>query len=247
MSAVLEVRGLSARRGARDVLAGVDVSASRGDLIALMGLSGTGKTTLLRAVAGLDPFDAGTIRVDDLELGPGPGDASQVAQVRRRLGMVFQAHALFEHLSAIENVCLALIHVQQMARAAAAVHAQDLLDRLGVGGRAHARPGALSGGEAQRVAIARALAMDPPLLLLDEPTASLDPARRLDLGRRLRALAVGGRALVITSHDEDFVREHATRVLVLAAGRVVEAGDPRDVLDRPTHPATRALLRHEMA
>jgi ABC-type glutathione transport system ATPase component len=124
----------------------------------------------------------------------------------------------------------------------ARTRAQSLLDQLGVGHRAHALPRELSGGEAQRVAIARALAVDPPLLLLDEPTASLDPARRNDLGDSLRQLARSGRALVMTSHDDDFVREFASRVVVLANGEVVEAGDPHEVLTNPAHPATRELL-----
>ena len=242
MSEVLSIRGLVVRRGAREVLAGVTLAASRGDLVALMGLSGTGKTTVLRAVAVLERFDEGSIHVGEVELGPGPVQTSRRSGMRRCLGMVFQTHALFEHLSALDNVRLALEHVERMPRDAATAHAQDLLDRLGVGGRSHALPRALSGGEAQRVAIARALALDPPLVLLDEPTASLDPARRLDLGQRLRSLATGGRALVMTSHDEDFVRDHASRVVVLAEGRVVETGVPHEVFARPAHPATRALL-----
>ncbi len=119
------------------------------------------------------------------------------------------------------------------------------MEELDVRDRAEAWPRELSGGEAQRVAIARALALDPPVLLLDEPTASLDPARRGELGRMLRTLAGGGRALVVTSHDDDFVAAHATRVVILAGGRVVEQGHPKDVLGNPTHDATRELLRFE--
>jgi ABC-type polar amino acid transport system ATPase subunit len=118
-----------------------------------------------------------------------------------------------------------------------------LLEQLGVGGRAAALPRELSGGEAQRVAIARALAMDPPLLLLDEPTASLDPARRRALGESLAELARSGRALLVTSHDDDFVRDFATEVLILADGEVVERGAPSEVLNAPQHVATKALLR----
>jgi ABC-type polar amino acid transport system ATPase subunit len=118
-----------------------------------------------------------------------------------------------------------------------------LLEQLGVAQRAAARPRDLSGGEAQRVAIARALAMDPPLLLLDEPTASLDPARRQALGESLAQLAAAGRALLVTSHDDDFVRDFATEVVILADGEVVERGEPRAVLSAPQHDATKALLR----
>jgi ABC-type polar amino acid transport system ATPase subunit len=161
--------------------------------------------------------------------------------------MVFQFHYLFEHLCAIDNVTLAPIEVLRVPPADARARAQQLLDQLGVGHRAHALPRELSGGEAQRVAIARALAVDPPLLLLDEPTASLDPARRNDLGDALVQLARSGRALVMTSHDDDFVRDFATRVVVLANGEVVEQGDPRTVLTSPQHPATRELLQIERA
>jgi ABC-type polar amino acid transport system ATPase subunit len=157
--------------------------------------------------------------------------------------MVFQFHYLFEHLTVLDNVCLAPVHVHHVSREAAATRARALLDELGIGHRATALPRELSGGEAQRAAIARALAMDPPLLLLDEPTASLDPARRTSLGLTLRQLATSGRAMLVTSHDVDFVRDHASRVLILADGRVVEAGDPRTVLTQPTHEATRALLQ----
>ena len=220
----LTVRGLRLKRGAREILRGVDLHAEKGELLALMGLSGSGKTTILRVIAGLESPDAGEVTAE-------------------KVGMVFQFHYLFEHLCAIDNVTLAPTHVQRLSSGEARTRAQSLLDQLGVGHRAQALPRELSGGEAQRVAIARALAVDPPLLLLDEPTASLDPARRNDLGDSLRQLARSGRALVMTSHDDDFVREFATRVVVLANGEVVEAGDPHQVLTNPTHPATRELLQ----
>ena len=228
MTPALTVRGLRLTRGSRAILKGVDLHAHAGEVVALMGLSGSGKTTILRVIAGLEPPDAGEIRA-------------------AKVGMVFQFHYLFEHLPALDNVTLAPVHVQKIARADAEQRARALLAQLGVGHPDQPPPRELSGGEAQRVAIARALAVDPPLLLLDEPTASLDPARRHDLGDALRALAASGRALVMTSHDDDFVRAHATRVVVLADGEVVEEGDPREVLGHPKHPATRELLQVERA
>ena len=242
MSAVLQVRGLRLRRGTRDILSGVDFEAARGELLVLMGLSGAGKSTVLRAIAGLETLDGGEIHINGVELTAGRRSKSPVA-LRRKIGMVFQSHSLFEHLTALENVCLAQVHVLRLPRTEAVARARELLEQLGVGERADALPRELSGGESQRVAIARSLAMDPSLLLLDEPTASLDPARRNELGQSLRRLAATGRALVLTSHDDDFVREHATRLVILAEGRVVEAGEPRKVLDSPLHPATRALLQ----
>ena len=226
MTATLIVRDLHLTRGNRAILKGVNLDARAGEMVALMGRSGSGKTTILRVIAGLDTPDSGQVTAG-------------------KVGMVFQFHHLFEHLSALDNVTLAPRHVSGDATAEAQRRARGLLDQLGVGHRAGALPRELSGGEAQRVAIARALAVDPPLLLLDEPTASLDPARKNDLGDVLRALAASGRALVMASHDDDFVRQHATCVVVLADGIVVEQGEPRTVLDHPQHAATRELLQME--
>lgn len=240
MTPALEVRGVVASLGARTILDGVDLTVAAGELVVLMGLSGAGKSTVLRMVAGLERFAAGTIRLDDVTLHH--GTHAPRWQLRSKVGLVFQSHYLFEHLTALDNVRLALRHVQGVSGKEATATAMRLLDDLGVGERAAAWPRELSGGEAQRVAIARALAMDPPVLLLDEPTASLDPARRNELGRLLRALAATGRALLVTSHDDDFAATYATRVAVLARGRIVEEGDPRCILREPSHEATRALL-----
>jgi ABC-type polar amino acid transport system ATPase subunit len=191
-----------------------------------MGLSGSGKTTVLRAIANLEPEGRHAVQI------AGGG-----------AGMVFQFHCLFEHLTVIDNICLAPLHVHKAPKSGTRTRALELLEQLGVGHRAAAYPRELSGGEAQRVAIARALAVDPPVLLLDEPTASLDPPRRASLGVLLRQLASAGRAILLTSHDADFVREHMTRVLILSEGRIVESGEPARVFEAPSHDATRALLR----
>ena len=239
-AAALAVRDLRLSRGGRPVLAGVNFDVHEAELVGLMGLSGAGKTTILRVIAGLEPQAAGSVSF-------GTPEASAVGPSRRaaerRVGMVFQAHFLFEHLTVIENVCLAPVHVLRRTRRQAEDRARELLEELGIGHRAGALPRELSGGEAQRVAIARALAMDPPLLLLDEPTAALDPARRSSLGAALRLLAGHGRAVLFTSHDVEFVRDHADRVVVLAGGLNVETGDARAVLTSPAHAATRALLQ----
>jgi len=242
MTPVLEVRGVRLRRGAREVLRDLTLTVGAGDVVAVMGLSGSGKTSVLRVVAGLEPFEAGEIRIGDVSHRPGRGRQDPGHRAVGQVGMVFQFHHLFEHLSALDNVCLAPVHVQGVSPADAAATATRLLEQLGVGHRRAALPRELSGGEAQRVAIARALALDPPLLLLDEPTASLDPARRGEFGSTLRSLAATGRALLVTSHDDDFVSDWATTVVILADGEVVEQGDPRDILTNPRHEATRALL-----
>jgi ABC-type polar amino acid transport system ATPase subunit len=218
----LDVEGLRVRRGDREVLRGVAFRVARGEICALMGASGAGKTTVLRSVAALQSFDGGTVTVDDVVLRAGPlPPQSRLATLRRHVGMVFQAHALFEHLTALDNVTLALLHVLRWDRARAETRARELLDALGVATRADALPRQLSGGEAQRVAIARALALDPTLLLMDEPTAALDPARRGALGQILRDLAQQGRALLVSTHDVEFARACADRVIMLADGAIV--------------------------
>jgi len=219
--AVLSIRDLRLMRGARTVLSSVTLDVMRGELVALMGPSGSGKTTILRAVAGLESFQGGTIDVDGVLLRGGASpDRETLVRLRRKVGMVFQFHCLFEHLTAMENVCLAPVHAHGVTPTDAHRRAMDLLTSFGVDHRANALPRQLSGGEAQRVAIARALAVDPPVLLMDEPTASLDPLRRTELGALLRALVSQGRTLVVATHDDDFARDVATRVVALHDGVV---------------------------
>jgi polar amino acid transport system ATP-binding protein len=220
---VLRIDDLQLRRGARTVLAGVTFGVERGELVAIMGPSGSGKTTILRAIAGIEPFHRGGINVDGVTFAGGgaPAHRETLRQLRRKVGMVFQFHCLFEHLSALQNICLAPVHAHGVTPDAARRRARELLQTFGVEHRADAFPRELSGGEAQRVAIARALAVDPPLLLMDEPTASLDPQRRGELGELLRRLRDQGRTLLLATHDEDFAREFATRVLRMRDGVVV--------------------------
>jgi ABC-type polar amino acid transport system ATPase subunit len=213
---VLRLRAVTVRRGARTILEDVGFSVARGELVALMGPSGSGKTTILRTIAGLDPFDAGSIVVDTVSLPAGGAPTrSARAALRRKVGLVFQFHYLFEHLSVLKNVWLAPVHAFGEAQAVAERRALELLRALGVEHRANALPRELSGGEAQRVAIARALAVDPPLLLMDEPTASLDAQRKAEVGELLRRLTTGARTLLVATHDEAFARDWATRIIQL--------------------------------
>ncbi len=215
------LRGVEVRRSGRVILTGVNLTARAGELLVLRGASGSGKTTLLRAMAGLDAFQAGAIEIGDARISaPGVAGSPVERQWRRRVGLVFQFHCLFEHLSAIENVALAPVHVYRTPRADAERRARAILGELGVEPRAAALPRHLSGGEAQRVAIARALAVDPPVLLMDEPMASLDPARRQELGLLLQRLAGTGRTLLVTSHDEGFAAQFGSRILEIEGGTV---------------------------
>ena len=218
----LVVRSLRVTRASREILRGIDLEVARGEVCMLMGASGSGKTTILRTIAALQAFDSGSIEVEEFQLNPGnlPRE-SRLVKLRRSVGMVFQSHALFEHLSAIDNVTLAPMHALGWSRERAESAGRELLRSLEVGHRADAFPRQLSGGEAQRVAIARALAPDPALLLMDEPTSSLDQSRREGLGNVLRELARAGRALLIATHDTDFANRYADRTVALENGAIV--------------------------
>lgn len=220
----LIVKGLEVLRGSQRVLRGVDFDVSQGEIVALMGPSGAGKTTILRAVAALQPFSAGSIELGDVKLHPGSlPPQSRLGGLRSRVGMVFQEHALFEHLTAMDNITLAPVQVRKWNHERAVAAAETLLTSLGVAERADALPRQLSGGQAQRVAIARALVLDPQLLLMDEPTSALDPARRVALAETLRKLTEGGRALLISTHDAEFARACADRVITLEDGVIVSS------------------------
>jgi ABC-type polar amino acid transport system ATPase subunit len=223
VTAVLEVQDLTVVRGTRAVLRGVSLSVAPGEICAVMGVSGAGKSTMLRAIAALEPIADGRIVVGSFELTRGAlPPESKLKPLRRQVGVVFQAASLFEHMTALENVTLAPIHALGSGREQAGAAARRLLESLGVADRADAYPRQLSGGEAQRVAIARALAPDPMLLLMDEPTSALDPARRASLGESLRALAADGRTLLIATHDMEFARAYADRRVTLTEGRIAD-------------------------
>ena len=223
MKDALIIQRLEVLRGSQHVLRGVDLTVKAGEIVALMGLSGAGKTTVLRAVAALQPFSAGSIKLGDVDLNPGPLlPQSRLGGLRDKVGMVFQEHALFEHLTVLDNVTLAPIHARGWTRDRAIQAANQLLDSLGVAERAHAYPRQLSGGQAQRVAIARALVLDPQLLLMDEPTSALDPARRVALADTLKKLTRGGRALLISTHDSDFAEACADRIIGIENGVIAK-------------------------
>ena len=222
----LDVRDVTIERGARVILEGVTFSAGRGELLALIGVSGTGKTSLLRAISGLDPIKAGEIRVGDAHIRA--GRLPRLPELHRSVSMVFQFHHLFAHMTALQNVWLAPVHVLRTPRMAAERRARGLLEMLGVAARAEAMPHELSGGEAQRVAIARALAVEPGVLLMDEPTASLDHARRSDLAATLLQVAAQGCTVVVATHDTEFVGACAHRVMMLNEGRITREGKPAE-------------------
>jgi polar amino acid transport system ATP-binding protein len=218
---MLEIDAIRKKRSDRFVLDGVSFSVGPGAIYALLGESGTGKSTLLRCISGLETIDDGAVRVGGNALFRG---TVLVESVRRRVGLVFQQHHLFAHMTALENVVEAPIHVAKRSKADAHARGLALLEQLGVAHRKDALPSELSGGEAQRVAIARAMAMEPSVLLLDEPTAALDPARRRGVTELLVALAAQGTALLIATHDIPFARDVAQRAGMLEAGKLIREG-----------------------
>ncbi|HXQ22388.1 MAG TPA: amino acid ABC transporter ATP-binding protein [Candidatus Acidoferrales bacterium] len=244
-AAVVTVRGLRTRLGATEVLRGIDFTVPRGEVIAVVGPSGGGKTTLLRALNYLTPFTDGEVEIAGHRLQPGMNErthATALRNVRTRVGMVFQSFHLFPHFTALGNVMEAPRRVLGLDPERARARAQALLARVGLASHADAFPQTLSGGQQQRVAIARALAMEPAALLLDEPTSALDPRLVGEVLAVIADLAAAGQTMMIVTHEMNFARRVAHRVFVLDGGRIVESGPPHEVLDRPSTAATRTLL-----
>ncbi len=236
------VTGLSKRFGESEVLRHVDLRFEPARVSALLGPSGSGKSTLLRCMMGLEAFDTGSVRIGDLTLDAGVNTAQRRA-LQQRAGLVFQQWHLFPHMSALENLMEAPVHVRRVPVATARARAVDLLTQVGLAHRVDALPRDLSGGEQQRCAIARALAMEPHVLFLDEPTSALDPQRAGDLSDLLRGLvAARGLTVVCVTHDIAFAGRVAQDLVVLHAGEVVEQGDAKQVLGAPRDPRTRELL-----
>jgi polar amino acid transport system ATP-binding protein len=222
---MIAIEKLTKRFDGRIVLDAVTVTFERGKVSAIVGASGCGKSTLLRSINGLEPFDGGRIRVGELELGP-----STLHRIRLEVGMVFQHYGLFAHMSALANVMEAPVHVRGIPKAEARERAAALLEKVGLSHRRDAFPRELSGGEQQRVAIARALAMDPKALLLDEPTAALDPERKAEVVEVLDRLAEEGTTMIIVTHEPAVVRGIADHAIVLKNGRLTAQGAPADIL-----------------
>lgn len=229
---MISVDKLTKRFDGHAVLDELTLSLAKGKLTAICGPSGCGKSTLLRCIVGLERFDSGTIRVGDLALPAGGGRArDEIAHaIRLHAGIVFQHFGLFAHMTVLENVIEAPMHVRGDMRSAAVERADALLDRFGLTKRRDAYPRELSGGEKQRVAIARALAMSPEALLLDEPTSALDPKRKGEVADLLASIARDGTTVVVVTHEHALARAAADEAIVLEGGRVAAAGPPEKVL-----------------
>ncbi len=230
--------------GAR-VLDGAALEVARGEVACVVGPSGGGKSTLLRCINGLEAFESGEIRVNEIEIRPDAvrriGGPTLLA-LRRRVGMVFQQFNLFPHLTVLENVLVGPRLALKQSRAEAEPLARQLLDRVGLGDKLLARPDQLSGGQQQRVAIARAMAVKPEAILFDEPTSALDPRMAAEVLAVIADLARQGQTMIVVTHAMQFARNVATTVHVMNAGRVVESGPPTQVFDAPKTDATRHFL-----
>lgn len=245
---LIEIAQLSKHFGDAHVLRGIALQAERGEVVAIIGPSGGGKSTFLRCINGLETFDAGHIRVGTLELHPQKRPpAAQLQAIRQKVGFVFQQFHLFPHMTVLQNLMEAPILVQKRPREVVRQEAMELLERVGLGEKAHVFPRLLSGGEQQRVAICRTLALQPEVILLDEPTSALDPMMAAEVQGVIADLARGGRTMLIVTHSLRFARAIATQVHVFADGQVVERGPPTQVFDAPQHPVTQAFLRNSVS
>ncbi len=246
----LSIRKLHKRFGPLEVLKGISFDAADGDVISVIGSSGSGKSTMLRCINLLETPDDGeiavtgeTIRMERRRDGRmAPADRRQVDRIRMQLGMVFQSFNLWSHMTILDNVIEAPIHVQKRPRAECIAEGEALLDKVGIANKRDHYPAHLSGGQQQRAAIARALAMHPKVMLFDEPTSALDPELVTEVLRVIRALAEEGRTMLIVTHEMGFAREVSSKVIFLHQGRIEEEGPPDQVFSKPVSERCRQFI-----
>ena len=225
---LMRIRGISKVLGGREILKSVSLDLFEGEMKVLIGPSGGGKSTLLQCMNFLIAPDRGEIELDGRRVDPRKG--AELCEFRQQVGMIFQDFNLFDHLTALDNVSIALRKVKGMSRAQAKVRAQAELDRVGLADKGHLYPAELSGGQKQRVSIARALAMDPKVMLLDEPTSALDPELVSEVLTVIRGLAQNGMTMVMATHQMGFTRSLADEVLFMQEGKIIEQGSPKELL-----------------
>lgn len=235
----IEVQELRKSFGKNEVLKGIDLTIGNGEVVAVIGPSGSGKSTLLRCLNRLEEATSGHVLIDGIDI---TSKGTDLDTIRQRIGMVFQHFNLFPHMTALENVILAPVELGRMGKSKARERGMELLERVGLGEKADARPASLSGGQKQRVAIARALAMDPEVMLFDEATSALDPEMVGEVLQVIRDLAKAGMTMVLVTHEMGFAREVGDRVVFMADGVVVEQGRPSELFDAPQHQRTKDFL-----
>ena len=248
---MIEIRGLTKRFGAHEVLRGVDLKIAASEVVCLIGPSGSGKSTLLRCVNFLEPYDSGEVRIEGRLIGyeDAPNGARRpmagrhLREMRREIGMVFQHFNLWPHMTALHNVAEPLRRVRGLAHAEAAERAMAMLARVGLADKADAYPSRLSGGQQQRVAIARALAMQPNVMLFDEPTSALDPELVGEVLDVMKNLAGEGMTMLIVTHEMGFAAHVADRIAFIDSGRILDDGPPRRVLHESREPRVKQFLQ----
>lgn len=236
---ILKIEDLHKSYGREEVLKGVSLDVLEGEVVILVGPSGTGKSTLLRCINQLTTPDSGRVWVRDVELTDPKAD---IDLARQHIGMVFQSFNLFNHLTALDNVMLGLVHVLKMEKDAAHDKAMMELDRVGLANKYMNYPGQLSGGQKQRVAIARSLAMEPVVMLFDEPTSALDPELIGEVLVVMKDLALEGMTMLCVTHEIGFARDVSTRIVFMEHGNIVEQGPPKKILNNPSLERTRQFL-----
>lgn len=242
--AAVQLSGVSKSYGHLNVLSAVDLSVASGEVLAVIGPSGSGKSTLLRCINYLEPPDAGTIAVGDIRLTGGvPYTNRQLLGLRKNIGMVFQSFNLFPHMTVLRNVSLPQQRTLGRSRVEADAVSLELLNRVGLAGKAQEYPSRCSGGQQQRIAIVRALALGPGVMLFDEPTSALDPELGLEVLAVMRELAGTGMTMIVVTHEMSFAEDVSDHVLFMADGKVVEYGNSKDVLNDPQTPRARSFLR----
>jgi polar amino acid transport system ATP-binding protein len=235
---IINLTGVSKSFGATQVLKEINLDVRPGEVLVLIGASGSGKSTVLRIMSGLETADAGEVWVNEVPL----HDARRAKEIRGHVGMVFQQFNLFPHKTALGNVTLALIKARKMSPADARKRAMDALDRVGLADRADHYPSQLSGGQQQRVAIARALAVEPGIMFFDEATSALDPELVGEVTEVMRGLARDGMTMVVVTHEMGFARKTADRVVFMDKGVIAEQGAPEDIFVNPQNDRTRQFL-----
>ncbi len=236
---MIKVEHLSKRYGDLSVLKDVTAEIRKGEVVSIIGPSGTGKSTLLRCLNLLEQPSGGAIHIDGMDILDRDAD---VAKVRQKMNMVFQSFNLFAHLTALENLTLAPIKLKGMDRQAAEAKCMDLLRLVGLAEKADRYPGELSGGQQQRVAIARCLAMDPEVILFDEPTSALDPTMVSEVLSVMRRLAKDGMTMAVVTHEMEFARDVSNRVFYMDEGLIYEEGTPAEIFGNPKKEKTRAFI-----
>jgi polar amino acid transport system ATP-binding protein len=236
---IVKIENVHKAYGREQVLKGISMDVTEGEVVVLVGPSGTGKSTLLRCINQLTIPDSGKVWVNGIEL---TDPKTDIDKARQHIGMVFQDFNLFNHLTALDNIMLGLIHVLGMKKEDANKKAMMELKRVGLENKAGNYPGQLSGGQKQRVAIARSLAMDPIVMLFDEPTSALDPELIGEVLTVMKDLAVEGMTIICVTHEIGFARDVCSRIVFMEKGEIVEQGDPDKMLNHPDLPRTRQFL-----